>query len=64
MSTLTKESPSERCLRLSYEYEILNIPEQVHKHFRNLIKLDETNDANIFMYCKFCLRNQQYKLAE
>ena len=64
VAAITKETEQETLEKLASEYEILNNLVQSEKNLENLIKLNNRDSRNWFIYAKFCLRHGNFPKAE
>ena len=64
VASITKETNSERELRLATENEILNNLVESEKGFKDLLNIDKKIHENAYMYCQFLLRRKQPQRAE
>ena len=61
---LTKESNSDKCLRLAIENEIIYNLIESEKAFKNLLNIDKANSKNWFAFCTYLLRRKNFQKAE
>jgi len=62
--TITKETESDKALRLATENEIINNLVESEKAFKNLLNIDKTNSKNWYSYCLYLLRRRNFPKAE
>lgn len=64
LQNITKETESDRLVRLATEYEILNQMDLVEKNLKNLLNIDQRSAKNYYLYTKFLLRIKNFQKAE
>lgn len=64
ITNITKESESEKQLRLAVENEIINNLAESENGFKNLFAADRKNHKNSYMYCQFLIRRKNFPKAE
>jgi tetratricopeptide (TPR) repeat protein len=64
IQTVTKESDSDRVLRLAIESEIINDLDECEKHYKNLLAQNRNIPKNWYMFSEFLSRRKQFPKAE